>query len=65
MTKREERSDIEEKRGQEYQKCLYVYFRVKFICADLIFVFLRKSTTEKCLHMLRSDYRELVNSKVL
>ena len=32
--------------------------------ADLRFGFLRLSTIKKCPHMLRSDHRELKNSKV-
>ena len=37
---------------------------VKFLCADLRFGFLRLSTVKKCAQMLRSDHRELRNSKV-
>ena len=40
--------------------CLNVQCRVKFIFADLRFRFLRLSTTRKCTHLLRSDYRVIV-----
>ena len=44
--------------------CLNARCRVKFMCADLRFGFLRLSTIKKCPHMLRSDHRELRNSLV-
>ena len=34
------------------------------MCRDLIFGFLRLIFIKKCPHMLRSDHRELRNSKV-
>ena len=43
---------------------LNAHCRVKFVCADLRLRFLRLSTIKKCPQMLRSDHRELRNSKV-
>ena len=43
---------------------LNAHCRVKFVCADFRLRFLRLSTIKKCPHMLRSDHRELRNSKV-
>ena len=39
--------------------CLNAHCRVKFMCVDLIFVFLILSTIKKCPHMLRSDHKVL------
>ena len=44
--------------------CLNVHCRVKFLCADLKFGILRLSTIKIGSHVLRSDHRELRNSKV-
>ena len=43
---------------------LNAHCRVKFVCADLRLRFLRLSTIKKCPQMLRSNHRELRNSKV-
>ena len=44
--------------------CLNAHCRVKFMCADLRFGFLRLSTIKKSPNMLRSDHRELRNNQV-
>ena len=41
--------------------CLNAHCRVKFLCADIRYGFLRLSTIRKCPHMLRSDHRGLRN----